>query len=143
MQTSGTAPRVARTKLAVSAGVVAVAVVGLIVWAMARPGSTAFYMTPTEVAALGAEAGATYRVNGKVVDGTVERDGLTTAFVITDGSTRLPVTTDAPLPDAFYGTDGVEVVALGSYDGTKFAATEVLAKCPSKFKAKSRAEVRL
>jgi cytochrome c-type biogenesis protein CcmE len=47
------------------------------------------------------------------------------------------IVTDSPLPDAFYSKDLVEVVALGTYDGRLFTATDVLAKCPSKFKAKA------
>jgi cytochrome c-type biogenesis protein CcmE len=43
------------------------------------------------------------------------------------------VTTDQPLPDAF--KDRSEVVARGSYNGDVFRASQVLAKCPSKFKA--------
>jgi cytochrome c-type biogenesis protein CcmE len=34
----------------------------------------------------------------------------------------------------------VDVVARGSYDGRIFTASQVLAKCPSKFKAKADAE---
>ena len=76
-----------------------------------------------------------YRVNGTVVPGSIERDGLTTTFLVTDGSSEIEVRTTAPLPDTFRSRS--EVVAKGSYDGDAFAAQEVLAKCPSKFKAKA------
>jgi cytochrome c-type biogenesis protein CcmE len=111
---------------------------GLVVWAMARPGAASFYQTPTEVLQQGAAAsGSEYRVNGMVVPGSVTRDGLVTTFGVTDGNSEVTVTTDRPLPDAFWtDTDQVEVIARGRYDGTTFTATEVLAKCPSKFKAK-------
>jgi cytochrome c-type biogenesis protein CcmE len=130
------APDRRRAKFVIGAGVVAVTIVVLIAWAMARPGSTAFYMTPTELASEPLSATEDYRVNGEVIEGTVQKDGLTTAFAITDGKTNIDVVTDAPLPDAFYSKDEVEVVALGRYDGSTFDAREVLAKCPSKFKAK-------
>ncbi len=110
----------------------------LIVWAMTRPGSTAFYLTPSEVQALGAtDLGRDFRVNGTVVPGSIERDGLATTFLVTDGSTDISVFTRAPLPDTFKSRS--EVVAKGHFDGEAFAAQEVLAKCPSKFKARAAA----
>jgi cytochrome c-type biogenesis protein CcmE len=125
-----------RLKFSLGLGFVALLVVGLVIYAMSRPGSTAFYMTTTEVAALGpAPATKDYRVNGKVVPGSVEQDGLDTTFTLTDGKTEIVVTTSDPLPDTF--RDRSEVVARGDFDGETFAATEVLAKCPSKFKAKA------
>jgi cytochrome c-type biogenesis protein CcmE len=116
--------------------VVLCAVIGLVVWAMTRPGSTAFYLTPSEVVALGpGEMTQDYRVNGTVVPGSIERDGLETTFLVTDGDSEIEVRTNAPLPDTFRSRS--EVVAKGSFDGDAFAAQEVLAKCPSKFKAKA------
>lgn len=126
-----------RNKLLIGGAVVAFTLVGLVAWAMGRPGSTSFYMTPTELAALGPQAAVEdYRVSGDVVPGTIERDGLITTFDVSDGSTQVTITTDAALPDAFYGKDTVEVVAQGNYDGSLFTASEVFAKCPSKFEAK-------
>ena len=124
-----------RAKFLVGGAIVVVAVVGLVGWAMGRPGSTAYYMTTTELQAMGAQdPHRDYRVNGKVVPGSIERDGLETTFTVSDGRTEIIVMTDRTLPDTF--TDRAEVVATGSYDGRVFAADEVLAKCPSKFKAK-------
>ena len=108
----------------------------LLFWAMSRPGSTAFYLTPTELQAKGPTiAGETYRLNGTVVPGSIETSGLTTTFTVTDGKSNIDVTTDSPVPDTF--KDRAEVVARGGYNGTTFTAVEVLAKCPSKFKAKA------
>jgi cytochrome c-type biogenesis protein CcmE len=125
-----------RTKFIFGAAVVALTLIGLTVWAMARPGSTSFYKTTSEIAALGPTTGAeAYRVNGDVVPGSIDQDGLDTTFDITDGETILTVFTDQPLPDTF--KDASEVVARGQFDGSKFTAVEVIAKCPSKFKAKA------
>ncbi|HYI43999.1 MAG TPA: cytochrome c maturation protein CcmE [Actinomycetota bacterium] len=124
-----------RAKFAIGGLIVLLAVGSLVGWAMSRPGSTAFYMTPTELQALGAtDQTHDYRMNGKVVPGSIERDGLNTRFLVSDGDTEITVHTDAPLPDTFRNRS--EVVAKGHYDGSTFAAQEVLAKCPSKFKAK-------
>ena len=125
-----------RAKFLMGGGAIALVLVGLVFWAMSRPGSTSFYMSTSELLALGPAQGAdSYRVNGKVVPGSIEKDGLTTAFTISDGATPLLVTTDRPLPDTL--VNEADVVALGRLDGDSFVASEVLAKCPSKFKAKA------
>jgi cytochrome c-type biogenesis protein CcmE len=123
-----------RTKFLAGALVIAGALVGLIGWAMARPEATALYLTVGELQAMGdSPAARTLRVNGEVVPGTIERRGLDTSFVIADAGRRLRVRTSEPLPDAF--RNGSAVVARGRYDGQRFTASEVLAKCPSKFEA--------
>ncbi len=117
--------------------------IALVGWAMGRPNSTSFFYTPTEVLDLaGAPASEEYRVNGKVIPDSVQREGLRTTFEISDGTTEMELTTNQPLPDVFWtamanDSSEVEVVARGRYDGSAFQATEVLAKCPSKFKAKA------
>ena len=110
---------------------------GLVGWAMSRPGSTSFYMSTSELMAMGPAQSAAddSRVNGKVVPGTIENSGLETTFTISDGETELPITTDRPIPDTL--VDDADVVALGKLEGGTFVASEVLAKCPSKFKAKA------
>lgn len=118
--------------------IIVVTVIGLVLWATTRPGSTAFYLTTSEVSDRGPTTGAEeVRINGNVVEGTVDRRGLETTFAITDGDTEVTVLTDRPLPDAFRDDADTEVVARGSFDGEIFSASEVLAKCPSKFKAKA------
>ena len=134
-----------RAKFLVGGGAILLSLVALVAWAMTRPNSTSFFYTPSEVVALPVAQGAEeYRVNGNVLPDSVERNGLTTSFDISDGSTAMNLTTDQPLPDAFWtamanDSSEVEVVARGRYDGKRFVASEVLAKCPSKFKAKAAA----
>jgi cytochrome c-type biogenesis protein CcmE len=124
-----------RLKFLVGGAFVALLVVGLVVYALAREGSTAYFMTTTELAERGTlPPGEEYRVNGTVVPGSIAQDGVETTFTITDGTTEMTVLTEDPLPDTF--KDNSEVIARGEYGGGSFEATEVLAKCPSKFKAK-------
>jgi cytochrome c-type biogenesis protein CcmE len=124
-----------RLKFLVGGAFVATLVIGLVVLAMAREGSTAYYMTTTELSEQATlDNTKDYRVNGTVVPGSIQQDGIETAFTITDGTTQMTIVTEDPLPDTF--KDNSEVVARGAYDGSSFEATEVLAKCPSKFKAK-------
>ena len=127
-------------KFLIGGAVVAAALIGLVGWAMSRSGATAYFLETSELAANGPTGSSEQvRVNGNVVPGTVERDGLTTTFVISDGATEVTVATDHPLPDSFRDRADTEIVALGSFDGTQFSASEVLAKCPSKFKARDEA----
>lgn len=122
-----------RARFAIAAGVVAVAVGGLIVFALA--GTSVYYRTPTELAESAPKPTERVRVAGTVVDGSVATDGPTTRFLVTDGNAEVEVTTRAPLPDTF--TPGIEVVAEGALtEPGLFSASTVLAKCPSKFKAK-------
>jgi len=124
----------ARLRFGIAAGVVALAIAGLIGFSIA--GATAYYRTPAEMNAGSYKPNERIRVAGVVVKGSVVRDGSVTSFSIEDGKATLPVTTAALLPDTFAA--GVTVVAEGSMGSTVgvFTATDVLAKCPSKFSAK-------
>lgn len=130
-----------RAKFLIGGGAIVMVLVALMLWAMTRPGAAAFYMTTTEVGAIGRAdqvGGRDIRVNGKVVPGSIQTSGIKTTFVISDGRTPLEITTQAPLPDTFRVDS--EVVARGHptddpSGAVTFVASEVLAKCPSKFKA--------
>lgn len=134
-QSPAPAPRRRNTKFLLGGAAIAVTVIALLAWAMGRPGAASFYLTTSELAARGPEPALEHRVNGRVVPGSIERAGLTTTFVITDGETELTVTTDRPVPDTF--KERSDVVARGSWDGRVLTASEVLAKCPSKFETKA------
>lgn len=122
-----------RHRFIVAASIVAASILGLIFWSLS--GTTAYYKTPSELASAAADPSERLRVAGDVVGGTVEKDGATTRFAITDGRAQIEVTTRDVLPDTF--GEGVEVVAEGAMTTTgTFDAHTVLAKCPSKFKAR-------
>ena len=123
-----------RKRFGIAAVVVALAIAGLIGFALT--GATAYYRTPAELLAAGSNpTNQKVRVAGVVVKGTVRHDGAETSFQVTDQNVALPVTTSAVLPDTF--GDNVTVVAEGEMNAQGlFVATDVLAKCPSKFSAK-------
>jgi cytochrome c-type biogenesis protein CcmE len=97
-----------------------------------------YYMTPTELSAkLQADpsfVNAGVKVGARVVPGSVQRaaGGKEYAFRVTDGSHTFPVVYHGIAPDTF--TDSVDVVVSGRMgtDGT-FQATELLAKCASRY----------
>lgn len=56
-------------------------------------------------------------------------------FMVVDGEARLPVSYVGLVPDTFH--NGADVVVTGALDGKGgFEATEILAKCASKYEAK-------
>lgn len=88
-----------------------------------------------DLRAKGASAiGQGARVTGQLQANSVSKDikANKIAFVLTDGKSTLPVSYSGVVPDTF--DRAVEVVAEGKLnsDGT-FTATNLLAKCPSKY----------
>lgn len=134
MEQSQARPSRKSAKYTVGAAVIVVTLALFVVWAMARPGATSFYYSPSEVVAASA-LGPDYRVHAKVVPGSIKRNGLESRFDLSDGKTTVTVATDVPLPDTL--KDNSEVIARGALHGEVFKAVEVVAKCPSKFKAKA------
>jgi cytochrome c-type biogenesis protein CcmE len=86
-----------------------------------------FFFTPTQVAAGEAPKDGNFRVGGLVKEGSIQRDGMAVAFVVTDTHQEVPVRYVGLLPDLF--KEGKGVVAQGRLDtGRLFVASEVLAK---------------
>ncbi len=89
---------------------------------------------------LGAAPGISYEMTGKVVKGSIRRQGGGIAFRVVDrdGQGRgLPVTYTGTVPDPFRG--GREIVLTGSVEGGTFVGERdtLITKCPSKFTTKS------
>jgi cytochrome c-type biogenesis protein CcmE len=86
-----------------------------------------FFFTPTEVAQGKAPSGRIFRIGGLVSEGSVQRDGTTVRFSVTDHAHTIPVTFTGILPDLFKEGRGVVAQGLVQSDGS-FQAREVLAK---------------
>ena len=85
-----------------------------------------FFYTPTQVADREAPQGRSFRIGGLVEAGSVQRDGVTVRFSVTDTARSMPVRYEGILPDLF--KEGKGVVAQGQLQGDVFIAREVLAK---------------
>ena len=86
-----------------------------------------FFFTPTQVLAGEAPKEGYFRVGGLVKAGSIQRDGMAVAFVVTDTQREVPVRYVGLLPDLF--KEGKGVVAQGRLDAARlFVASEVLAK---------------
>ena len=92
---------------------------------------------PTEL--LSATPGTSYEMTGKVVPGSIDRQGNGIVFDVKDrdGQGRsLPVTYTGTVPDPFRG--GREIVLTGAMKGGTFVGEPetLVTKCPSKFTTK-------
>ncbi len=108
----------------------------LIVVGMNRPGGMVYYLTVTEFMQLDDRGDGNARINGSVLTGTIDRlpTGLDATFVISDGTTSVPVSYHGIIPDTFVDKAPVVVEGRLQDDGT-FVAHTLLAKCPSKYEA--------
>ncbi len=103
-----------------------------------------YFLTPSELAQKSAADPSFYdlgmKVGARVVPGSVEKETATQTlrFRITDGTVTYPVLFRGLPPDTF--TDSVEVVVEGRLqkDGV-IHATDVLAKCGSRYEAVPKA----
>lgn len=93
---------------------------------------------PSEL--LTAAPGTSYEMTGRVVKGSIEREGSGIAFRVVDrdgGGESLPVTYTGTVPDPFRG--GREIVLTGAIENGVFVGEPetLITKCPSKFTTKS------
>ncbi len=118
-------PRHKRTAL-IAGGLAALAVAAYFVL-NAFESNLVFFFTPSQVVSGEAPKNRIFRIGGMVKMGSIQRDNLTVAFVVTDTAKEVRVSYTGILPDLF--REGKGVVAQGKLgaDG-QFVAAEVLAK---------------
>ena len=86
-----------------------------------------YFRSPTQVFDDPPSPREVFRLGGLVETGSLVRgEGTRITFKVTDGNATVPASYEGVLPDLF--GEGEGVVATGSYDGTSFTATEVLAR---------------
>jgi len=90
-----------------------------------------FFYSPSQVAAHEAPRDRSFRLGGLVQAGSLQRDGLTVRFQVTDLARTIPVRYEGLLPDLF--KEGRGVVAQGRLEAGVFVAREVLAKHDEKY----------
>lgn len=125
----------AKRRLMVVGGIVIIAI--LVVAAMASSGGAASSLSIDEVLTGGYE-GRKVQVSGSVVADSLTSEGSTAVFRIApegDDSpeSELEVSYDGALP-ATFGT-GVVAICTGTVEGRTLLATEMVAKCPSKYES--------
>ncbi len=101
-----------------------------------------YFLTPAELAEKTTEDPTFYdvglKMGAKVVPGSIRRDpgNRQVDFQVSDGVQSYPVTYRGLVPDTFTDANDIEVIVEGRLgrDGV-FRATEVLAKCGSRYEA--------
>lgn len=98
--------------------------------------------TPSQL--LAKQGSGDYKLTGKVVNGSVKRQGDSLQFRIRDrnGTQSVPVNYTGVVPDPF--RDGREVIVDGRLKGGTFVAQRdsLVTKCPSKFQNASSGDKR-
>jgi len=128
----------AGTKFLIGAVVIVLGVAGLIASGVKQTG--VYFLTPSELVARAQSDPSFHDVGLKVGAKVVPGSSRTIAFRISDGSSEFPVTYTGLVPDTFTDASNIEVIVEGKYgrDGV-FHATEVLAKCGSRYEAELKA----
>ena len=84
-----------------------------------------------------AQSGRSYQLTGKVVAGSVHRDGAVLDFSVADraGGSVVPVAYTGTVPDPF--REGREIIVIVQRQGGRFVGERdsLITKCPSKYKA--------
>ena len=127
-------------KFLVGAGIIVASVVLLIAQGVKETG--VYFLTPSELAARTTTDPTFYdvglKMGAKVVPGSIRRDDRNRQvdFQVSDGIKSYPVTYRGLVPDTFTDANDIEVIVEGRLgrDGV-FRATEVLAKCGSRYEA--------
>ena len=123
---------------------------GWLAYAGVEEGAFRYYKTLGEFQSAAGNVGVASRVHGYVAMGSIERDvpGKQIRFHVQEVAPHAGGTADNTMPVSFGSLeapdlfkDGAEVVVEGKLqpDG-RFVATNVLAKCPSKFEAAARGQ---
>jgi cytochrome c-type biogenesis protein CcmE len=86
-----------------------------------------YFYSPTDLTEREVAPGQRFRLGGLVEEGSVEKDGETVRFVVTDMVHTVPVTFTGILPDLFREGQGVVTEGQLGPDGL-FQAASVLAK---------------
>ncbi|MEO7410373.1 MAG: cytochrome c maturation protein CcmE [Sphingomicrobium sp.] len=105
-----------------------VAVIGAVLLAMwGLADRAAYFRTPADIVAGKSADGDPIRLGGMVEKGSLKRSaGTTVAFIVSDGTAKVPVTYRGILPDLF--REGSGMVAEGRMAQGTFVADMILAK---------------
>ena len=85
-----------------------------------------FFRSPSQILAEAPSEAEVFRLGGLVEVGSLQRDGSTVRFVVTDGGASVAAEYTGILPDLF--KEGQGMVGTGRYINGVFQASEILAK---------------
>ena len=130
-------PKRRRLYFVVSAMTALGAAAGLVLFALED--SLVFFYSPSDVLQKNVDQGRHIRLGGLVEEGSIERDGTTVRFRVTDMAHAIAVSYTGVLPDLFSEGRGVVTEGTLAADGT-FLASGVLAKHDENYMPKEVAD---
>ena len=108
------------------AGIVVVAALGFLVF-QGLGNATLYFRTADEAVAQRAELGdRRFRIEGDVVDGSVQQVGNDVSFTLTSKSVEVPVRHKGDPPELF--RPGIPVVLEGRFQGDYFASDRIMVR---------------
>jgi len=116
-----------------------IVIIGYLIMSGFNDTTVAYYQKVDELKTLGVSAeGKSFRVSGKVIDGSVVRaaDGLSMTFTIDELGNTMPVIYHGIIPDTF--KEGAGVLLEGKYANGRFEATNIMTKCASKYEGEGQ-----
>jgi cytochrome c-type biogenesis protein CcmE len=120
-----------RVRLMVALGAAVILAVALVYTSFSASSEA---RSPSQLLA-GADAGKSYQVTGKVVEGSIKKTGTSYAFRVRDrdGTVSVPIAYTGSVADTFRG--GREVIVTVKREGGTFVGEKdsLITKCPSKF----------
>lgn len=97
-----------------------------------------YFYSPSQLAEAKPPANRVIRIGGLVAEGSLEVDGETVRFTVTDGAAEVRVTYTGIRPDLF--REGQGTIATGRLNGDVFEATNLLAKHDENYMPKEVAD---
>ena len=114
--------------------VVGLVLVGSLVFLVAKGLGTAlnYYLPADQAVARQATLGSkTFNLEGVVAPGSIHPTARGVDFVVTSGSTRLPVENTGSPPELFQAD--IPVIAVGHFSGSTFVSNQILVKHSSNY----------
>jgi len=117
------------------AGVVVLAALGFLVF-QGLGNATLYFRTADEAVAQKRQLGERrFRIEGDVVDGSVQQVGNDVSFVLTSKSVEVPIRHKGDPPELF--RPGIPVVLEGRFQGDTFSSDRILVKHSSTYVAEN------
>ena len=117
------------------AGVVVLATLGFLV-VQGLGNATLYFRTADEAVAQRDQLGdRRFRIEGDVVDGTVQQVGNDVSFLLTKNAVQVPVRHKGDPPELF--RPGIPVVLEGRWEGERYSSDRIMVKHSSEYKAEN------
>ena len=129
-----------RTYLAIGAVVVLVGALGLVVFNGLTDAATFYYNVDEAVAKQDELGDQRFRMQGNVIEGSIDETDTGVEFVIAFGDAELPVSHVGTPPELF--NEEIPIIIEGNFVGDEFHSDEILIKHDSTYEEENDARLR-